>query len=95
MVCKGGAQTRGKHAMESKIIVMIVQLAMPNGDAGLQVRPMENAQACYSAAEIEASDPFVADVQCSELVGGVLQPGYNPRLQKRKPGTTTNFKSTG
>ena len=81
--------------MDSNIIVMIVQLAMPNGDAGVQVRPMENAQACRSAAEIEASDPFVADVQCTEVVDGVLMPHYNPRALKRKPGETGNFRSTG
>jgi len=81
--------------MESKIIVMIVQLAMPNGDADVQVKPMDNVQACRSAAEIEASDPYVANVQCSELIGGVLMPDFKPRDLRRKPGETTNFKSTG
>ena len=84
--------------METKIFVMIVQLAMPNGDADVQVRPMENAQACRSAAQIEASDPFVADVQCSEIVGGVLKPHFNPREPRQRPaepGGTTNFKTTG
>ena len=81
--------------MESKITVMIVQLAMPNGDADVQVKPMDNVQACRSAAEIEASDPYVANVQCSELIGGVLKPDIKPRDPRRKPGETTNFKSTG
>lgn len=84
--------------MDTKIIVMIVQLTMPNGTADVQVKPMANAQACRHAAEIEASDPFVANVQCSELVDGQLMPEYNPRAPKNepdKPGGTANFKSTG
>ncbi|MEQ1717990.1 MAG: hypothetical protein ABL907_18785 [Hyphomicrobium sp.] len=80
--------------MESKIIVMIVQLAMPNGDAGVQVKPMATAEACRSAAEIEASDPFVAGVECSELIDGVLKLNFKKLEQRRIP-ETANYKSTG
>ena len=45
--------------MDSKIVVMIVQLAMPNGDGSYEVRPMADVETCIAAAEIEASDPFV------------------------------------
>lgn len=79
--------------MEAKVIVMIVQLAMPNGEAGVQVRPMPDAKACYSAAKIEASDPFVASVACSELVDGKLHLDFKPR--DRNLPQTSNFKSTG
>ncbi len=58
--------------MEPKIIVMIVTLAMPNGDSGVHVKPMSNAQVCRAAADIEASDPFVRSVECSELADGKL-----------------------
>ncbi len=80
--------------MEPKIIVMIVQLAMPNGEAGVQVKPMETEEACRTAAEIEVSDPFVARVECSELVDGRLELNFKPN-SKRKIPETTNFKSTG
>lgn len=79
--------------MEPKIIVMIVQLAMPNGDAGVQVKPMATAEACRQAAEIEASDPFVAGVECSELVDGKLQLDFQP--DRHKIPETANYKSTG
>lgn len=81
--------------MDAKIIVMIVQLAMPNGEANVQVRPMENVAACRKAAEIEVSDPFVSHVQCSELVDGKLELNLKNRLKARKLPETSNFKSTG
>ena len=59
--------------MGPKIIVMIVMLVMPNGDSGVHVKPMANAEACRAEAQIEASDPFVAGVECSELKDGKLE----------------------
>ena len=58
--------------MEPKIIVMIVTLAMPNGDSGVHVKPMPTVDHCVQEANIEASDPFVAHVECSELADGKL-----------------------
>ncbi len=58
--------------MEPKIIVMIVTLAMPNGDSGVHVKPMLTAETCRAAADIEATDPFVRSVECSELSDGKL-----------------------
>lgn len=58
--------------MEPKIIVMIVTLAMPNGDSGVQVKPMPTVDRCVAQASIEASDPFVRHVECSELDDGKL-----------------------
>lgn len=58
--------------MEPKIIVMIVTLAMPNGDSGVQVKPMPTVEHCVAQANIEASDPFVRNVECSELENGKL-----------------------
>jgi hypothetical protein len=61
------------HAMEPKIIVMITTLLLPNGDSGVHVKPMPTSEYCRAEADIEASDPFVAQVECSELDDGVLQ----------------------
>ena len=58
--------------MEPKIIVMIVTLAMPNGDGGVHVKPMPTVDQCVAQASIEASDPFVRHVECSELENGKL-----------------------
>ena len=58
--------------MEPKIIVMIVTLAMPNGNGGVHVKPMPTVEHCVKAANIEASDPFVRHVECSELADGKL-----------------------
>ncbi len=58
--------------MEPKIIVMIVTLAMPNGDSGVHVKPMPTVAHCVKEANIKASDPFVAHVECSELSDGKL-----------------------
>ncbi len=58
--------------MEPKIIVMIVTLAMPNGNSGVHVKPMPTVDHCVAEANIEASDPFVAHVECSELTDGKL-----------------------
>ena len=58
--------------MDLNIIVMITMLALPNGDNGVHVKPFNNVSACAEAADIEATDPFVAHVECSELKNGVL-----------------------
>lgn len=81
--------------MDAKIIVMIVQLAMPNGEANVQVKPMETVAACRKAAAIEVSDPFVAHVSCSELVDGKLELDLKSLEKARKVPETSNFKSTG
>lgn len=58
--------------MEPKIIVLITMLALPNGDNGVHVKPMPTVASCVAEASIEASDPFVRHVECSELVDGQL-----------------------
>jgi hypothetical protein len=58
--------------MEPNIIVMITLLSLPNGDNGIHVKPFETVAACTEAANIEATDPFVAHVECSELFEGNL-----------------------
>lgn len=58
--------------MDPNIIVMITLLAMPNGDSSVHLKPFETVAACAEAAQIEASDPFVARVECSELFDGNL-----------------------
>lgn len=80
--------------MGLKIIVMVVTLAMPNGESGVHVKPMANADACRSAAAIEASDPFVFRVECSELEDGVLKLEFDEAPSRRVP-ETTNARSTG
>lgn len=59
--------------MEPNIIVMIVTLALPNGDSGVHVKPMATVERCKAEADLEAADPFVAHVECSELRDGILQ----------------------
>jgi hypothetical protein len=58
--------------MEPIIIVMITMLALPNGDNGVHIKPFDTVAACIEAADIEVTDPFVAHVECSELVDGNL-----------------------
>lgn len=58
--------------MEPTIIVLITMLALPNGDSGVHVKPMPTVASCVAEASIEASDPFVRHVECSELVDGQL-----------------------
>lgn len=58
--------------MDPNIIVMITLLAMPNGDSSVHLKPFDTVAACADAARIEASDPFVARVECSELFEGSL-----------------------
>lgn len=78
--------------MEPIIIVMITLLAMPNGDNGVHIKPFDSVAACVEAASIEASDPFVAHVECSELVDGNLTLSF--RQNGAKP-ATSNPRVTG
>ncbi len=80
--------------MEASVIVMIITLAMPNGEASVEVKPMETVQHCRQAADIEAADPFVASVECSELRDGKLQLEFQRRDGTAVP-ETSNPDSTG
>lgn len=70
--------------MDPTIIVMITLLALPNGDNGVHVKPFETVAACTEAAQIEATDPFVAHVECSELNDGHLT--LNFKRNSSQPG---------
>lgn len=67
--------------MGTPVIVLIVTLAMPNGAATVQVKPMETAAHCRAAADLEAADPFVASVECSALSDGKLELEFRPYEQ--------------
>ena len=58
--------------MTPKIVVMIIMLALPNGDSGVHVKPFATAETCVEAANVEATDPFVRSVECAELEDGLL-----------------------
>jgi hypothetical protein len=58
--------------MDPNVIVMITLLVLPNGDNGVHVKPFNTVAACTEAADVEATDPFVAYVECSELTDGNL-----------------------
>ena len=60
------------HALEPSIIVMIIMLSMPNGDSGVHVKPFATVETCIEAANVEASDPFVRNVECAKLDDGLL-----------------------
>lgn len=75
--------------MSPKVIVMIVTLAMPNGDAGVHVKPMPTVAHCIAEADIEATDPFVQNVECSELDDGVLQLRFERRDTDAVPETAS------
>ena len=79
--------------MEPNIIVMITLLVMPNGDNGIHVKPFETVAACSEAADIEASDPFVAHVECSELSDGNLTLQF--KRNDGKPGLPLQGKAAG
>lgn len=80
--------------MDATVIVMIVTLALPNGDASVEVKPMETVELCRQAAGLEAADPFVASVECSELHNGKLELEFRPRDREAAP-MTANPESTG
>jgi hypothetical protein len=88
--------------MGTPVIVMIITLAMPNGDATVQVKPMQTAAHCRAAADLEAADPFVASVECSELSNGRLELEFRPYEQDSNAQTpsiekpmTSNPRNTG
>jgi len=81
--------------MGTSVIVMIVTLAMPNGDASVEVKPMETAEHCRTAADLEAADPFVASVECSELIDGRLELEFRNRTRDSEAPYTTNPRNTG
>lgn len=80
--------------MDSAVIVMIVTLAMPNGDSSVSVKPMQSFETCRLEAKIEASDPFVSTVECSELTDGKLELTFK-RGQERKIPEAVVERSTG
>jgi hypothetical protein len=80
--------------MDANVIVMIVTLALPNGQQSVSVKQMPTAEACRVEAEIEASDPFVSEVMCSELEDGKLEINF-PNGADRKISKTTSERSTG
>jgi hypothetical protein len=75
------------------IIVMITLLSLPNGDNGVHIKPFDNVAACVEAADIEATDPFVAHVECSELIDGNLQ--LNFRQNGARPAIDNAAKAAG
>jgi hypothetical protein len=79
--------------MDTIIIVMITLLALPNGDNGVHVKPFDNVAACIEAADIEATDPFVAHVECSELIDGNLT--LNFKQNGAKSGAQSQSKAAG
>ena len=80
--------------MDSAIVVMIVTLAMPNGESSISVKPMPSVETCRMEANIEASDPYVAAVECSELADGKLELTFK-RPHERKIPQAVVERSTG
>lgn len=58
--------------MNTEVIVMIVSLLLPNGHTGVHVTPFSSLDQCVEAANLESSDPFVQNVECSGLADGIL-----------------------
>lgn len=81
--------------MDGTVIVMIVTLAMPNGEKGVNVKPMPDVNRCMAEAAIEASDPFVAGVQCSALANGELKLKFKPETARPAPASAVDPRSTG
>ena len=65
--------------MDLKVIVMITMLALPNGESTVHVTSFESPSKCIEAADIEASDPFVANVECAQIDDGVLMLKFTPK----------------
>ncbi len=80
--------------MESAVIVMIVTLAMPNGDSSVSIKPMLSVDNCRIEAKLEASDPFVANVECSELNDGRLELMFKRQEDHKIPEAVVD-RSTG
>lgn len=76
------------RAPVTPIVVMIIMLAMPNGDSGVHVKPFPTAETCIEAANIEATDPFVKSVECAELQDGLLTLRFDRGVQPEQPVTT-------
>ena len=81
--------------MEPIIIVMITMLALPNGDNGVHIKPFDSVAACIEAAGIEATDPFVAHVECSELIDGSITLNFKNSGPRAAPDGSSPHKSTG
>lgn len=82
--------------MTPKIVVMIIMLALPNGDSGVHVKPFPTAESCIEAANIEATDPFVRSVECAELEDGILTLRFDRSgPSQNEPVTTGSADSTG
>ncbi|MEO1280666.1 MAG: hypothetical protein AAFV69_02910 [Pseudomonadota bacterium] len=64
---------QGRPLMEPKTIVLILMLALPNGEASVSVHPMTTEKGCIERANLEVSDPFVSSAECAVLDDGVLQ----------------------
>ena len=79
--------------MEPIIIVMITLLALPNGDNGVHIKPFASVAACAQEAEVEATDPFVAHVECSELINGNLT--LNFKQAAGKPSVENHSNAAG
>lgn len=75
--------------MEPKVIVLITMLSLPNGDSGVNVKPFPTVDLCAEAANIEVTDPFVAEAECAELDDGKLTLSFGraalSRRAERKP----------
>jgi hypothetical protein len=80
--------------MDQAVIVMIVTLAMPNGDSSVSIKPMVSVDRCRVEAKIEASDPFVANVECSELSDGKLELMFKRDRDRKIPEAVVD-RSTG
>ncbi|MEQ1653171.1 MAG: hypothetical protein ABL897_11840 [Hyphomicrobium sp.] len=83
--------------MDQAVIVMIVTLAMPNGDNSVSVKPMVSVDKCRIEAQIEASDPYVSAVECSELRDGKLELNFKRTddAEERKIPQAVIERSTG
>ncbi len=81
--------------MSPKIIVMIIMLALPNGDSGVHVKPFATAETCMEAANIEATDPFVRTVECAELEDGLLMLRFDRGEQPQQEAPAVTAGATG
>ncbi|MGE8942145.1 hypothetical protein ACO2I3_09560 [Leptospira interrogans] len=80
--------------MDPKIIVMIIMLSMPNGDSGVHVKPYATVETCVEAANIEATDPFVRNVECAQLDDGMLTLRFDRENAKQRSETPPDVAAT-
>ncbi|MEO1205832.1 MAG: hypothetical protein AAFV45_05820 [Pseudomonadota bacterium] len=59
--------------MEPKMIVLILMLTLPDGEASVSVHPMTTEKVCIARANLEVTDPFVISAECAVLDDGILQ----------------------